>query len=303
MDSSHPTTKFTEKRFVTDKLVKPLRHLALPKIVRISFTDQDATDTSSDDEQQQQQQRVTRRVINEVRIEESEAVRVLLAKNQQQKPINSLPEEKKKFRGVRQRPWGKWAAEIRDPLLKSKRRWLGTFNTAEEAALRYDREAIELRGPNARTNIIPPPKFPVSDHHSSSNESISINLSSSNLCSSNMSTSMDQIVVIDEYDSGKECQSNVRSPTSVLSGSDNEWRPVSKEKDGSHFVGYFDGVISPTEAILFGVSEPILWEEMNMMPETMLRDDLSDISLDSVGDFRSCKWNAEDFFQDQCGGF
>ncbi|KAL6131038.1 hypothetical protein ACLB2K_069416 [Fragaria x ananassa] len=299
MDSSHPTTKFTEKRFVTDKLVKPLCHLALPKIVRISFTDQDATDTSSDDEEQQQ--RVTRRVINEVRIEESEAVRVLLAKNQQQKPINSLPEEKK-FRGVRQRPWGKWAAEIRDPLLKSKRRWLGTFNTAKEAALRYDREAIELRGPNARTNIIPPPKFPVSDHRSSSNESISINLSSSNLCSSNMSTSMDQIVVIDEYDSGKECQSNIRSPTSVLSSSGNEWRPVSKEKDESHFVGYFDGVINP-EAILFGISEPILWEEMNMVPETLLREDLSDISLDSVGDFRSCKWNAEDFFQDQCGGF
>ena len=109
------------------------------RVVRILVHDADATDSSSSEDEAPPPPRRARGGSSSVG-----AKRRVMEAAGANSPVH--------FRGVRRRPWGRWAAEIRDP--HSRRRlWLGTFNTAEEAATAYDTANLRLRGASAPTNF------------------------------------------------------------------------------------------------------------------------------------------------------
>lgn len=140
--SVRSAVKFSEHVVTTSKFLhrEPPASSIKQRIVRITLTDPYATDSSSEDEE-----RVVKRVKKHVSVIEFSTPTMKFTKR-------SSRSAEKKFRGVRRRPWGRWAAEIRDPHQR-KRVWLGTFDSPEEAATVYDDAAVKLKGSAAVTNF------------------------------------------------------------------------------------------------------------------------------------------------------
>ncbi|KAK3019390.1 hypothetical protein RJ639_004640 [Escallonia herrerae] len=167
-----------------------------------------------------------------------------------------------KFVGVRQRPSGRWVAEIKDTTQKI-RMWLGTFETAEEAARAYDEAACLLRGSNTRTNFIT---------HVSHNSPLASRIK--NLLSRKKSAKK---LIPDDISTTSTRTSNSETIPSIISTSTSS--PTSSENSS----------VSPVSSVTSGSTQGDILHTHDQLFDDAYRPDLSNVCEElEMGSSQSC---------------
>lgn len=142
------------------KKLKTNHHLKSVRKIRVFCRDPDATDSSSSEDEverihrkrEKPDKKLFVRVVNlpvssfhsEARVPEMETSSQDSNNSVKRRLVTRRRPSNSPYKGVRQRKWGKWAAEIRDPFNRGSRIWLGTYNTPEEAAEAYEAKRLEF---------------------------------------------------------------------------------------------------------------------------------------------------------------